>query len=169
MNNRKTKIEESCYLRKSMENTVALYLNNTVSERDMDLLLAESALTDPCFCNLLVDKTNLRGKTFRILSGELSKSDSDLGESDVTLILEIEGLRYGFLIEDKIDATAMPDQHERYVKRGRKGVKNGDYADFRVFIFCPEKYYRNNDEAKLYEHMLTYEECRDYFDEKKIR
>ena len=103
---------------------------------------------------------------FRILSGELSKSDNDLGESDITLILEVEGFRYGFLIEDKIDATAMPDQHERYVKRGRKGVKNGDYADFKIFIFCPAKYYRSNDEAKLYEHLLTYEECRDYFDGK---
>lgn len=79
------------------------------------------------------------------------------------MVVEINGRKYGLLIEDKIDATAMPEQHGRYVKRGQKGVEVGEYNDFRVFIFCPEKYYRNNDEAKLYEYLLTYEECADYF------
>ena len=39
-------------------------------------------------------------------------------------------------------------------------------ANDKVFIFCPEKYYTYNSEAKLYEHVLTYEECRKYFDDK---
>ncbi len=33
--------------------------NNTISERDMDLLFVESALTDPGFSQILVDKTDL--------------------------------------------------------------------------------------------------------------
>ena len=140
-----------------------LNFNNTISERDMDLLLVESVLTDPDFCCLLIGKTDLKGKPFQIVSAELSKTDSELGESDVTVIADIEGVRYGFLIEDKIDAIAMPEQHGRYIKRGEKGIKAGEFKDFRVFIFCPEKYYKNNDEAVLYEHLLTYEECKDFF------
>lgn len=145
---------------------ISLQFNNTITERDMDLLFAESVMTDPGFCSLLINKTDLEGKPFEVSGVELSKTDGDLGESDITVVIDVEGDKHGFLIEDKIDAIAMPDQHGRYVKRGKKGVKAGEYKDFRVFIFCPEKYYRNNDEAKLYEHILTYEECKAYFDSK---
>ncbi len=144
-----------------------LEFNNTITERDMDLLFAESVVTDPDFCNLLLDKTDLKGKKFQIEKAELSKTDSNLGESDITVVIDADGDRYGLLIEDKIDAIAMPEQHDRYVKRGKKGIKDGEYKDFRIFIFCPEKYYKNNEEAKLYEHLITYEECKKYFDSKK--
>ena len=144
----------------------SLSFNNTLCERDMDMLLLESVMTCPEFCRLLIDKTDLKGQEFKVIAGELSKADGDLGESDVTVIVEVGTKKYGLLIEDKIDAIAMPEQHSRYVKRGEKGVKNGDYDDFRVFIFCPEKYYKNNAEAKKYEHLLTYEECKAFFDKK---
>ena len=140
-----------------------MYFNNTIAERDMDLLFAESVLTDLGFCRLLVDKTDLKGKPFQVTKVELSKSDSAFGESDITIVLEAEGRKYGFLVEDKIDAIAMPEQHERYIKRGRKGISSGDYDDFRVFIFCPKKYRESNDEAKLYKHFLSYEDCLEYF------
>ena len=143
---------------------ISLLFNNTLCERDMDLLFVESALTYPGFCQLLIDKTDLKGKPYQVISGELSKADGDLGESDITVVVDVEGKKYGLLIEDKIDAIAMPKQHERYVKRGQKGVKDGEYDEFRVFIFCPEKYYKNNTEAKLYEYLVTYEECKAFFD-----
>lgn len=143
----------------------SLHFNNTLCERDMDMLLLESVMTCPEFCQFVIDKTDLKGRPGQVIGGELSKSD-DLGESDITVIVEVDSKKYGLLIEDKIDAIAMPEQHSRYVKRGEKGVKNGDYDDFRVFIFCPEKYYKNNIEAKKYEHLLTYEECKEFFDKK---
>ena len=145
---------------------VTLHYNNTLCERDMDLLFAESALTDPGFCSFLISKAGLNGQEFQVCCAELSKEDSVLGESDITVVIEVDGVKYGFLIEDKIDAIAMPNQHGRYIKRGQKGVKAGEYHDFKVFLFCPEKYYQYNEEAKLYEHLLTYEECKAYFDGK---
>lgn len=145
---------------------VSLCFNNTLTERDMDLLFVESVLTDPGFFRLLISKTDIKGQQLQILCAELSKEDSALGESDITVVVDADGVKYGLLIEDKIDAIAMPDQHGRYVKRGEKGIKAGEYSDFRVFIFCPEKYYKNNSEAKLYEYHLTYEECKSYFDGK---
>lgn len=146
---------------------ISLQFNNTITERDMDLLLAQAALTDPGFCRLLIDKTDLMGREFAVESADISKSDSDLGESDVTIYVNVDGVRYGLLIEDKIDAIAMPDQHGRYVKRGQKAVDAGEYKGVYVFIFCPKKYHENNEEAKLYEHLLTYEECKEYFDRKE--
>lgn len=143
-----------------------MQFNNTICERDMDMLFIQSVLTDKGFCRLVIDKTDLAGKDFSVLNAELSKTDEELGESDITIIVDIEGVKYGLLIEDKIDAIAMPKQHDRYIKRGEKGIKNGEYGDFRVFIFCPEKYRKNNDEAQLYEYFISYEEGKRYFDDK---
>ena len=76
------------------------------------------------------------------------------------------GNQYAILIEDKIDAIAMPNQHKRYVERGKKGVSDAEYMDFDIIIICPEKYYNNNDEAKRYEHHIFYEEFEAYFNQK---
>ena len=140
--------------------------NNTITERDMDMLLAQAIMSDLDFCRFVLDKTDRKGKDICVKSVDLSKDDNNLGESDITVVLDIDGTAYGLLIEDKIDAIAQPNQHERYIRRGDKGVNDGDYEEYAIFIFCPEKYYKNNSEAKLYEHLLTYEECRDYFEEK---
>lgn len=145
---------------------ISIHFNNTICERDMDLLFVESVLTYPDFCGLFLDKTDLQGKPYQVISGELSKSDAELGESDITIVVEISGKKYGLLIEDKIDAIAMPKQHDRYAKRGEKGIQSGEYDDFRVLMICPEKYLKSNDEAALYEHHLTYEECKAFFDAK---
>ena len=89
--------------------------NNTITERDMDMLLAQAIMTDPDFCRFVLDKTDRRGKDICVKSVDVSKEDSNLGESDITVVLDIDGTQFGLLIEDKIDAIAMPDQHGRYV------------------------------------------------------
>ena len=139
---------------------------STVRERDMDLLFLESIVTDPGFCELVLEDTVYAKKSFRVLDAQLSRTEIDLGESDLTVILEIEGKRVGLLIEDKIDAIAMPDQYERYLKRGKVGIEKGDWDEFTVFIFCPEKYHRHNSESHKYQHFLSYEDCKKHFDGK---
>ena len=67
------------------------------------------------------------------------------------------------MIEDKIDAIAMPEQYDRYVIRGNIGIENGDYESFDVFIVAPKKYLNENNEAQKYPNKVTYEECADYF------
>ena len=139
---------------------------STVHERDMDILFLEALVSDQGFTELVLSKTGFRGQAFRVLSGALSETEPVLGESDITIILQIGDARVGLLIEDKVDAIAMPDQHLRYRKRGERGVKNGKYDTFEIFIFCPEKYYLNNAEAKKYENYISYEEFKTYFDGK---
>lgn len=136
---------------------------DTVRERDMDLLLMGAFMSDEGFAKLFADKIGIEG-SIEVLNVELSRVDAQLGESDVTVILEADGVKRAFLIEDKVDAIAMPNQHERYVKRGEKSVAEGEYSDFDIFIFCPKKYYDLNQEAKLYENVVTYEEALEYFD-----
>lgn len=139
---------------------------NTVHERDMDILFLEALVSDPGFMELVLGKTSFKDKTFRVISAALSETEPDLGESDITVVLQIGDTRVGLLIEDKVDAIAMPDQHLRYRKRGERGVNKGKYDTFDIFILCPGKYYANNSEAPKYEHYLSYERIKDYFDGK---
>ena len=134
-----------------------------VSERDMDLLFMETFVTDPEFLSLFIRKTDCKGDVFKVIHAERSKIDHGLGESDITVIFESDGERKALLIENKIDAIAMPDQHARYIQRGNIGIKNNEYSRFYVFIVCPERYRNTNEEASKYEHFVSYEECRVFF------
>ena len=141
---------------------------SSVEERDMDTLFVELIGSDKDFLKIFIDKVEkIKGQSFEVQSIELSKSDNH-GESDITVIIEDNGIKYGFLIEDKINAIAMEEQCNRYTIRGEKGIKNGDYKDFFVFIVSPEKYYAQDEEAKKYKYFVSYEECREYLKSKDI-
>ena len=127
----------------------------TVSERDMDMLFLNAFATDKGFLKLFIRKADLPKGDYKVNEVYLSKADKD-GESDITVIIESSGKKYGRLIEDKIDAIAMPQQPERYIKRGERGKKNKDYDEFYSFIVCPEKYLKNNDAAKKYPYKVKY-------------
>ena len=137
----------------------------TVCERDMDILFLNAFTNDEGFLRLFIDKSDLEKTDYDIEEIYLSKSDKD-GESDITVILNHDGRRFGLLIEDKIDAIDMPDQPERYQKRGQTAVTNKEYEAFDVFIVCPEKYLNSNDAAKRYPHYIKYERIKEYWSEK---
>lgn len=139
----------------------------TIRERDMDLLFLEAIVSDPDFGALVLSHTKYKEKNFSVIDAVLSRTELELGESDITIVMEIDGVRVALLIEDKIDAIAMPNQYERYRLRGEKGVENNEWREFEIFIFCPEKYRTLNDEAKKYNHFLSYETCKAYFDGKQ--
>ena len=136
---------------------------SVVSERDMDMLFLYAFAKDKGFLQLFLSKTEWSSQSMTVIDVELSKKDSDLGESDITVTLECDGVRYALLIEDKIDAVAMPKQHQRYIERAEKAVSSNDYADYRIFIVCPQKYHETDEEAKKYENYVSYEECAAYF------
>ena len=143
-------------------------LFSTVRERDMDLLFLEAIASDYAFGELVLKKSEKYvDKNFSVLNVQLSRTELNLGESDITVLLEIEGQKIALLIEDKVNAIAMLDQHKRYHERGKKGQQNGEWQDYLVYIFCPEKYREDNSEAQKYEHFLSYEECKKYFDTKE--
>lgn len=136
-----------------------------VSERDMDLLFLEEFVSSEEFLHIFLSKISLENAN--ICSVEQSKTDVQFGESDMTVIVEKGGIKYGLLIEDKIDAIAMQNQSGRYMDRGELGKKNGDYEQFFVFIVAPESYLQQNDEAKKYPYQVTYEECLRHFRSKE--
>ena len=61
--------------------------NNTITERGRDLLLAETISMAPVFFSILLNKTGLSGRPFRVRKVDVSISDSDLGEPDITVVV----------------------------------------------------------------------------------
>ncbi len=139
----------------------------TVSERDMDVLFLNAFGSDKGFLQLFLNKTDIPCDNCAIDEIYLSRSDKD-GESDITVIIKSSGKRYGLLIEDKIDAQAMPEQQKRYTIRGDKAVKKKEYDEYRDFIVCSKGYYDVNDEAKKYSHFVSYEECAEYLEKSDL-
>lgn len=140
---------------------------NGVSERDMDLLFLEEFAVNQEFLELFTKKiSDCDFSEYEIISEELSYVDAALGESDLTIILEKNGYKIALLIEDKINAVAQPEQYERYVKRGNKGVESGSYNNYFVFLVAPEGYMIDNNSARKYPLKVTYEECRTLFEAK---
>ena len=80
---------------------MAICKYRNVSERDMDLLFMEAFATDPEFVKMFLQQTDHKEKPFEVIHAERSKIDAGLGETDITVICEIEGIKYGLLIEDK--------------------------------------------------------------------
>ena len=136
-----------------------------VYEHDMDLLFLEEFVCSDDFLQIFTEQIGIHNA--KVLSVYSSKTDILLGESDITVVLETNGEKIGLLIENKIDALAMPEQAARYALRGQKGVEKGDYDRFFVFIIAPKKYLLQNSEAKKYPHSVEYERILSYFENHK--
>lgn len=135
---------------------------SSMYERDMDVLFMGLFQTDENYVRFVLERAEIPFKTFEVLSVELSHTEVDLGESDITVRIRIDDQIHGLLIEDKIDAIAMKNQHERYIKRGAIGIQKGYYQVFHDFIFCPRKYWEKDSEAKEYTHSIFYEDFAEF-------
>lgn len=128
----------------------------SVSERDVDLLLMDQFASNPSFARFFMDKIKIEGYWVEELYHSLT--DVSLGESDITVVFANEKNRHGLLIENKIDALAQPEQYTRYLKRGRKQVEAGLFGDFSISLVAPRDYLDSNGEAKKYPCHIAYEE-----------
>jgi len=138
------------------------YSFNDITERDMDMLFLEEFACSGEFLKIFTEKIGIGDACVRTLYS--SKTDVQLGESDITVVIEAEGIKQALLVEDKIDAIAMPDQAGRYFRRGEKGIRDGEYEKYHVFIIAPQKYLDLNSEAQKYQYQITYERILDYFE-----
>lgn len=132
------------------------FLLDKIEERDMDFVLMRAFAELPAVSSLFLNKIGLPAG--EVISIEHSFMDNELGESDITVIVSFAGRRFALLIENKIDALAMPEQCSRYSQRGMRGCIDGKYDDFAVFIIAPKMYLKSNEEAQKYPNHISYEE-----------
>ena len=130
-----------------------------VYERDIDLYIINKFLNDSKFKELFLKKINCIN--YQVCKCLHSLSDEN-GESDITVILENDNRKIGLLIEDKINAIAMPKQYQRYILRAEKQKHKGLFDEYYIFIIAPKSYIDSNTEAKKYDNKISYEEILDY-------
>ena len=135
---------------------------DTTLERDMDLLIMEEFVSDRAFAKIFLDTVGISAP-YSIAAVIHSKTDAELGESDIVFVLELNGQKHALHIEDKIDAAAMPRQRDRYDLRAQKDIAKGQYDSYSVLMAAPSKYLAANSEAQKYEHQVTYEQMRAHF------
>ncbi len=128
----------------------------------MDMLFLEEFVCSSRFMRIFTDAIGINDA--KVLSVFSSNTYPGLGESDMTVVVEANGEKIGLLIEDKIDAIAMPEQAARYTQRGQKGIEQGDYERFFVFIIAPKKYLSQNTESQKYPNRIEYETILTYFE-----
>ncbi|MBE6937706.1 MAG: hypothetical protein E7460_04035 [Ruminococcaceae bacterium] len=134
----------------------------TTRERDIDLLIIEEFISDKEFAKIFLEPIGIH-EQYVIEEIFHSKTETDLGESDIVFVLNIDNKRHALHIEDKINATAMQDQYIRYTFRAQKDIASGMYDTFSVIIVAPNKYLKANKEAQKYQHQISYEQLRNYF------
>ena len=135
------------------------FIIEKVCERDIDLYIINKFINDSKFKELFLEKINC--KNYQVCKCLHSFSDEN-GESDITIILENDNRKIGLLIEDKINAIAMPRQYERYILRAEKQKDEGLFENYYIFIIAPKSYIDSNTEAKKYDNKISYEEILDY-------
>lgn len=134
----------------------------TVTERDIDVLLIEELQVDDQFLEALLSQIGFDGSLLRREGVWHSVTDPALGESDVVLLLWEEGRRQAVLIENKIDAPPQPDQAKRYRQRGKQGIQDEQWDSFTTCIVAPEKYLDGVGDASLYDVSIPYEWIADF-------
>lgn len=129
-----------------------------IEESMTDLLLCELVGTVPDFLRSLSETLDL-GSSPSLVSVRRGVHESSLGETDVEIITDSIGTRYGLLIENKIRAFLMRDQLLRYRLRGEEGKSKGIWDQYRVVLSCPQKYadLLPSGEHALIDHVLSYE------------
>ena len=135
------------------------FIIEKVCERDIDLYIINKFLNDSKFKELFLKKINC--KNYQVCKCLHSFADEN-GESDITIILENDNRKIGLLIEDKINAKAMPEQYERYILRAEKQKHEGLFDNYYIFIIAPKSYIDSNNEAQKYDNKISYEEILDY-------
>lgn len=140
---------------------------NYVLEKDIDLLFIEEMISNSSFRRVVLD--HLDKGDLEIIEVYHSLTHPLLGESDITLVFKGGIGKYGLLVEDKIDAIAMPRQAERYIERGNNHIMEGLFDSFDAMIIAPKEYLMSNEEAKQYKFQLSYEEMITFFDRTNSR
>lgn len=138
---------------------------NRVEEIMTDLVLCELAGTEPEFIAGLAHHLGL-DHAYPVRSVRRSVHESSLGETDVEIVLANQTTSLAVLIENKIRATRMIRQFERYRLRGEEGVAKSLWDKFLVVLAAPQRYIDSLplQERELLDGCLTYEWIADWLE-----
>jgi hypothetical protein len=127
------------------------------------MLLLEEFNTDPHFCSWFLAVAFPHKEQSRCIGAWHSVSDPELGESDLIVLFEN---RFAILIENKINAPVQSRQADRYIERGKKGIKDDLWEDFGTCIVAPAQYLEDKKDFQVLDSMQSYEDLAQWFSKK---
>lgn len=136
-----------------------------VVERDIDLLLLEEFNVNAEFASWFMSEAFPNENKYESVGAWHSVSDPELGESDLIVLFD-----HGFavLIENKIDARVQARQGLRYIERGKKGVEDGMWKNFKTCMVAPRAYLGREKDSRTYDSSVSYEAILEMFGQRAI-
>lgn len=135
-----------------------------IEERDVDLMLLEEASCEPGFQHLLAIHALGSEREWTFIEGANSISTVSHGESDLVLVYGGGSRVAALLIENKIAANFMPEQADRYRRRGDEGIRNGHWTDYVTMLMAPKRYLAADLSGHVFDSHLSYEDLLAWFE-----
>lgn len=134
----------------------------SVTERDIDYLVLEELQVSASFRDWLSSRVFELPLLRAHVGAWHSVVDAVHGESDLIFMFEADdGSTKAILIENKISASAQPDQGKRYTLRGEKGKEQDIWQEYRTCLIAPRRYLAAQLES--YDCYVSYEEIMAFF------
>lgn len=136
-----------------------------VQERDVDLLILEEFHASEAFQLWFLRQADVQNPERLRFSGAWhSVTHPQFGESDLEAeFVDAGGSKVRFLIENKVDALFMPDQAQRYRKRGQEYVDRGACRSFSTILIGPSVYVGDHAQREHFDRVLLYEDLLAWF------
>lgn len=134
-----------------------------LEERDVDLLLLEELMCEPAFQQRLAELA-LPGEHARFVEASNSVCSTSHGESDLIAIYVCTGSGVALHLENKISASFMPEQAERYRRRGEEGIRNGHWDRYVTALVAPRRYLEADHLGHVFDRYLAYEDLIPHFE-----
>ncbi len=146
----------------------ALFLLDSVRERDLDVLLAAHLTASEAF-RAFVLRACGEASPHTLLGCRVSVA-TDTGETDLLLLVRLDGpvggeagqRRLALMLENKINAAFQPEQAARYHRRGEQGILVGGWDFYRTCLVAPKAYIAAVPEEDGWDSRLTLEEIAEW-------
>lgn len=139
------------------------HLVDRIEERDIDLMLLEEISCEQGFQRLICDTALDRARTWEFVEAANSISTLSHGESDLVAIFRSGDRIAAVMVENKITANFMPEQAERYRRRGERGIEDGHWSEYVTMLMAPRRYLTADLHGHVFDLHLAYEDLLPWF------
>ena len=129
-----------------------------IAERDTDFALMREISLSTEVQKLFLKKVDEEGTLVKVFHSLVQEEKAGkFGESDVVFIFRRPDKScFALLIEDKVAASAQPEQRERYELRASKLEKKLGLKGHYIILFAPQKYL-DKESSKKYDLQISHE------------
>lgn len=139
------------------------HLIDRIEERDIDLMLLEEISCEAGFQQLISVKALDATVEWEFIEAANSISTVSHGESDLVAIFRAGDRIAAVMVENKITANFMPEQADRYRRRGERGIVDGHWSEYATMLMAPRRYLTADLHGHVFDQHLAYEDLLPWF------